>query len=290
MVVNEKADTATELIADGAEVVAEQMTHVAEMSRALSPRHITIGAVAVVTGMAIGGFAGYRFAEKRLSTKFETLMEEETDKLRQHYIQKAAAKAEQIAKPNLVKMVQDLGYTPQGEPMEIIPATPSAIMQTATNNDEAVVEVHVETVNVFEDGINPVYKKGADWDYAMEVKARDPRFPYVIHYDEWQENPHEHDKEDLTFYEGDEVLADDNDKVVEHADEAIGLSNLEFFGHGSGDPNVVFIRNEVREIDYEIARSNGMYAQEVHGFDPDQIRDIRHSNESRRGRARFDDD
>ncbi len=279
----------TELVADGAETVAEQMTHVAEVSRALTPRHIAIGVGAVVVGVAVGGYVGYRFAEKRLSTKFEKLMQEETDKLRQHYVQKTVAKTTSV-KPDLDKMVEDLGYTPQGEPIEIVPATPSAIMQAAKENDEArAVEVKVETVNVFESNAD-ILQSGADWDYAQEVKARDPRFPYVIHLDEWQENPQEHDKMDLVFYEGDEVLADDNDKVVDHADEAIGLANLELFGHGSGDPNVVFIRNEVREIDYEISRSHGMYAQEVHGFDPEQIRDIRHSNESRRGRPRFDDD
>lgn len=285
----ERTDQVTELIADGAETVAEQMTHMAEVSRALAPRHIAIGAVAVAAGVALGGFVGYRFAEKRLSTKFETLMEEETNKLRQHYVQKATAKAEQRAKPALDKMVQDLGYTPQGEPIEIVPATPSAIMQAATENDEARVEVKVETVNVFE-STDHILQKGADWDYAQEVKARDPRFPYVIHMDEWQENPQEFEQENLVFYEGDEVLTDDNDQVIADADEAVGLSNLSRFGHGSGDPNTIFIRNEVREVDYEIARSHGMYAQEVHGFDPDQIRDIRHSNEIRRGRERFDDD
>lgn len=282
----EKTDTATELLADGAEVIAEQFTHAAEISRAMTPRQLGISISAVVIGAALGGYAGYRFAEKRLATKFEALMVEETEKLRQHYTQKVTAKAEQVGKPALNKVVQDLGYTPQGEPMEIIPATPSAIMQAATVQDEPTVEVNVETVNVFETQDGAKF----EWDYAVELKSRDVRIPYVINYVEWQENPHGHEKVDLVYYEGDEVLSDDSDKVVEYADEAVGLSNLERFGHGSGDPNVVFVRNEVREIDYEIARSHGMYAQEVHGFDPEQIRDIRHANENMRGRSRFDDD
>lgn len=285
--VKETADIATDVIADGAEVIAEQFTHAAEVSRALTPRHLMLSTGAVMVGVAIGGYVGYRFAEKRLSTKFETLMAEETEKLRQHYIQKVTAKTEQVAKPKLGKMVQDLGYSSQEvSEIDILPATPSAIMQAGTENDDPQVEVNVETVNVFETQ-NAVE---LEWDYAKEVKARNPRIPYVIHHDEWQENPQEFDKVDLVYYEGDEVLADDRDQVIGDPDEAVGLTNLELFGHGSGDPNTVFVRNEVREVDYEIARSHGMYAQEVHGFDPDQIRDIRHANESMRGRSRFDDD
>lgn len=282
---NETANLATEVIADGAEAVAEQMTHVAEVSRALTPRHIAIGTGAVVIGVALGGYVGYRFAEKRLSTKFEALMAEETDKLRKHYIQKASAKVEQSTKPALDKVVEDLGYTPQGEPLEIVPATPSAIMQAATDNDEARVEVNVETLNVFESR-----DEASEWDYATEIKTRDPRFPYIIHHDEWEENPQEFDQHNLVFYEADEVLTDDSDQVIAEVDEAVGVDNLNRFGHGSGDAGTLFVRNEVREIDYEIARSHGMFAQEVHGFDPDQIRDIRHANESARGRPRFDDD
>lgn len=279
----EKADKVTELVADSADTVAEQMIHVAEVSRALTPMQIGIGVGAVVAGLAIGGFVGYRFAEKRLSTKFETLMQEETDKLRKHYVQKAAAKS---GKPDLGQAVEDFGYAPQ-EVSEIVPVTPSTIMRAAVAPEEpTVTQVIIEELNVFDNGTST----DPEWDYSVEVKARDIRFPYVIHLDEWQENPQEFNQTNLVFYEGDEVLCDDDDKVVPDPDEAVGINNLDRFGDGSGDPDVVFIRNEVREIDYEIQRSKGMYAHEVHGFDPEQIRDIRHANESMRGRLRFDDD
>lgn len=279
------ANETTEFIADGADAISEQFTQMAEVSRALTPRQMAIGAGAVIAGVAIGAYVGYRYAEKRLSTKFEALVEEETDKLRQHYIQKTVAKTTNV-KPDLEKVVQDLGYAPQDEPISILPATPSAIMQAATEPEEPRVEVNVETVNVFD----AQAKQEAGWDYSKELKERDIRFPYVIHLDEWTENPQEFEKIDLLFYEGDEVLADDNDQALDHIDEMVGLSNLDRFGQGSGDPNTVFVRNEVREVDYEIARTHETYAHVVHGFDPDEIRDIRHENNTMRGRSRFDDD
>ena len=52
------------------------------------------------------------------------------------------------------------------------------------------------------------------------------------------------------------------------------------------DPNTVYIRNPRLEVDYEVIRSEGTFAQEVHGFSGD---DLQHS-ERRRRRRRFDDE
>jgi len=41
---------------------------------------------------------------------------------------------------------------------------------------------------------------------------------------------------------------------------------VEKFGHGSGDPNVVYIRNEQYTAEIELCRSPNSYAEEVHGF------------------------
>lgn len=300
--VGEHANAVTEVVADGAEAVAEGFTHVAEVSRALTPRQVAIVATAVVVGVAAGGFVGYRFAEKRLSTKFDQLLEEETTNLKAYYAQKVQAKEEQLGKGDLQARVEELGYTPQGEAITAVQATPASIMKAAKENQEAleaaerereaVASPEPEPVNVFEqrDAAEAAIRADAipEWDYAVEMKARDPRVPYVIHVDEFRENLHEHAQVDLTFYEGDEVLAGDNDTVVQDMDEAIGADNLHRFGHGSGDPHTVFVRNMVREIDYEIARSNGRYAQDVLGFSDEQLS---HSDQShRKHRSRFTDE
>lgn len=295
-----------ELFADGAEAVADQLNTVAEVSRKLTSRQIAITSGAVVVGVAIGSYAGYRFAEKRLSTKFETLMQEETEKLREHYDAKLEAVKAQT-KPSLVdkatalrqqdeadQIVVDQGY---GGDLDIVPPSADAVMQEAREKAAGVARenyaiqkaneaVERETVNIFE-ARDEAAAAIEVWDYAKELKSRDPRYPYVVHLDEWQENSSEYEKMDLTYYEGDEVLANDRDQALGDTEDAIGIDNLAKFGHGSGDPNVVFIRNDVREVLYEVNRSGGMYAQEVHGFDPDQIQ---HSDYQSRRRMKFDDD
>jgi hypothetical protein len=77
------------------------------------------------------------------------------------------------------------------------------------------------------------------------------------------------------------------DEVIDEQDELIGLANLSRFGHGSGDPNIVYVRNEEKKLDIEIVHSDRKYAVEVHGFADDEIR---HSSMKRRSPRRSDDD
>jgi hypothetical protein len=72
----------------------------------------------------------------------------------------------------------------------------------------------------------------------------------------------------LTYYEGDGVLSDDRDDVIEDPQTMVGTEFPKWFGDLSGDENVVFIRNGAREVDFEITRSGGSYGEEVAGFDP----------------------
>lgn len=96
-------------------------------------------------------------------------------------------------------------------------------------------------------------------------KDRDTSTPYVVTLDEFYENEQEHTQHSVTYYEGDEVLADERDQVIEDI-SLIGKDNLAF-GHLSNDPNVVYVRNDQKKMDFEIARSEGKYAHEVLGFE-----------------------
>jgi hypothetical protein len=54
------------------------------------------------------------------------------------------------------------------------------------------------------------------------------------------------------------------------------------FGHGSGDPNVVYIRNEKLQAEYEVLRDPGSYEIEVLGGHVEremQEVDLKHSRQ-----------
>lgn len=318
------ADEATELVADGAEVVAEQFTNVAKVSRRVSGRDVSLVLLGLGVGAVAGGYVGFRIAEKRMRVKFDELLEEETVQVREHYHQKLMAHDAESQKPALSDLAtfsqqqktaeelpEELGYVPPSASATLSGKTPAQIMRDAPETEQMreVREEGERMVSEIED-VNPDRRgeraqfvretqnifaerdaKAPVWDYSTEIKSRNPAFPYVVHTDEYRENLLEHDQKDLTFYEGDGVLCGDNDVIVDDQDEAIGIDNLNRFGHGGADGNTVHVRNEVREIDYEVVRSHGSYSLEVHGIDPDETEDnIQHSDRSWRGRQTFEDD
>jgi hypothetical protein len=120
-----------------------------------------------------------------------------------------------------------------------------------------------------------------DWDYEAELKHRDPRRPYIIHRDEFFQDEMNYSdlggQRTFTWYAGDQVLVDEKDIPI--YDQAARVGEL-VFGHGSGDPSIVYVRNEEHEEEYEIVMDDGAYqvvvlgGQIESGMEQD---DIRHS-------------
>lgn len=135
------------------------------------------------------------------------------------------------------------------------------------------IEEHLERHSIFAN-------TGDDWDYEVEKKLRKKGEPYTIHYDEFfeeDEDTFDFAQVSCTFYEGDAILVNNSDGVPIYNHPTI-VGDMRF-GHGSKDPNVVYIRNEKRKAEYEIIREEGAYAHEVMGLDEDndRTRNIRHS-------------
>lgn len=80
------------------------------------------------------------------------------------------------------------------------------------------------------------------------VKKSDGKRPYVISPDEFAEDD-EYDKISLTLY-ADNVLADEDDEVIDDVDKIVGVGNLNSFGAFEDDS--VFVRNDILKADYEI--------------------------------------
>lgn len=141
----------------------------------------------------------------------------------------------------------------------------------------AVGEPKAEVRNIFVNG-TPIVD--GDWDMEAEEAKRNPAQPYVISHDEFMENSYEHPQHSLTYYAGDDVLVDERDEMINDVERLVGTSSLGLFGHGSRDPNIVYVRNENPgvEADFEIALSHNKFSEEVMG--------LRHSDESSSPRFR----
>ena len=85
-------------------------------------------------------------------------------------------------------------------------------------------------------------------NYTENKEVPKVKPPYVISPDEFGEIE-EYATETLYYYK-DHVLADDQDNIIEDADDVIGVGSLTHFGEYEDDS--VFVRNDREETDYEI--------------------------------------
>ena len=123
---------------------------------------------------------------------------------------------------------------------------------------------------------------GDEWDYKTEIQARDRSKPYIIHIDEFLGDEKGYGSQaTLTWYEKDQILCDSHDKPIYNHNDVVGEL---IFGHGSNDSNVVYIRNEQLEAEFEVIRDEGSYEEIVLGEQMEketQAEELRHSHQMR---------
>jgi hypothetical protein len=121
----------------------------------------------------------------------------------------------------------------------------------------------------------------SDWDYKEEQRRRSELAPYVLHKDEFFADEKDYTQITLTYYAGDDILTDEDDKPIYNHRSIVGDMK---FGHGSGDPNVFYVRNDKNRAEYEILLHEGLYSVEVLGLEIEnnqRARDIKHSEHTK---------
>jgi hypothetical protein len=127
---------------------------------------------------------------------------------------------------------------------------------------EIVVEHQPNFINIFtnEGTIN--------WDYEEEKENRSMDKPYILHQDEYFAKETEYSQSTLTYYSGDDILVDEQEVPIYNYKAVVG--DLQF-GHGSDDPNVVYVRNDKLSGEYEVIKDSGLYEIEVLGNEYESI-------------------
>jgi hypothetical protein len=230
--------------------------------------------------MALGFAEGYFTADRRLRKRYAEMTEYEIKQAKAFYsrLHKTGeyATPESTADKLMVDATEALRtYLGEEEVLSNLP-------ESDPKEEESVTEEANEPDEI------PRHERPVKQNVFTQPVDRDFSLPYSITMEEYMENPNDHDQITLTYYTGDEVLADERDKPMDDVDGIVGRYNLEFFGRDSGDDNVVLVRNDKIELDFEITKSDGTFAHQVLGFDEEELK---HSDTMRRrGRRRWDDD
>ena len=149
-------------------------------------------------------------------------------------------------------------------------------------SSKKVVETIIEPIPPTDDEVElvtrSVFDKTEDWDYEEEKKKRNKEEPYVLHKDEFFAEESDYSQVTVTYYGGDNILTDEDDTPIYNHEQVIGPL---LFGHGSGDPNVFYVRNDRRRTEYEVVYDEGLYSVEVLGLEIEnnqRVEDLKHSN------------
>ena len=233
---------------------------------------VQVSIVAVVAAMsAVGGAA---LGAKLAIDKYAAELQQKADEALQREIiatrnyLKVQNKTEEFATP------EQALETLHPEKVEALKSAAAALVSYG-GHDLRPRPGTVEVVNnVFTDAA--IVPEG--FDYEEELKRRDPDKPYLITKDEFFENGPNYDQLSFTYYEKDGVLLNQEDEIVDDF-RGVGAENLMRFGHGSEDPNVVYVRNVNANLDFEISLSKDSYAESL-GFTPDDddLTELQHSD------------
>lgn len=183
-------------------------------------KDMLIKGIIFITGAAIGSVVTW----KLVKTKYEKIANEEIDSMREYYNRKK------------------------------VPAK-------LNDTDEDTDSVDTKSIEEIRDMVQELGYKN---DVVMKEQAEkedeeedeDMYGPEVIAPEEsWEQD---YPTITLIYYEGDNVLADEKNKIITNIDELVGKDFASHFGEYEDDS--VFIRNNRLKVYYEILRDTGTYA------------------------------
>lgn len=220
-------------------------------------RYVWTGA-SMALGLTVGAVSGYFVAKKRLETKYEALVKKDIAEARLFYA--TLYKKDGFETPEAA--ANTLGFEPV-----IDDGTSEAAKMIAQRRQMVVAVDALKRYQGGEKNVNIFTTSDPELPSEDELRNRTEEAPYVITKDEFLTNETGYTQVTLTYYEGDEVLADDQDQSVPDLDALVGDNNVPAkFGWRSKDPNIVYVRNDAMDIEFEILRSTGKYSEEVAGF------------------------
>lgn len=212
---------------------------------------LKIAGVATLSA-GVGVVVGYKIAEKRLVAQFEERLETETAGMKEFYTNvKQKYDTPEEAAAALIPQVEETSQDPRQKNQRV-------------QYNKIVKEEKYDGIDEFVEG-QPAVDQGIVHRNVFDDPP--PGDPRIITQEDFMANETGYEQATLTFYEKGGVLADTRDEVIENADDVVGRIFSSNFGEGSSDPNVVHIRNDRIQMEFEVVRSENSYERDVLGQD-----------------------
>lgn len=169
----------------------------------------------------VGAAIGSLVTWKLVKTKYEQITNEEIDSMKEYYEEKYSTKEDDKEEKLSVEEIRD------------------KIQELRENNERVIAECESDEENKEEEDEEEVEK------------------PYVIEPEEiWEQ---EYPTITLTYFEADDILADESNKIIKNIDELVGEDFADHFGEYEDDS--VYVKNDRLQVYYEILRDTGSYSE-----------------------------
>lgn len=219
----------------------------------------TAFALGAVAGLAVGGAAGYFFTKRQLENDYRQDLEDAVAEVKEYY------------QGTLVKRYADPGEAVE----ELIPESTAAdrLVESAKKQQADIIEEMAYDGSDPDEPVTETVK-----NIFEERNQRKPGLPYLIDQEEFMEEYHDeatgrpYDKMNFTWFDGDGVLAFEDETIVDNPDELVGLDNMNRFGEGE-DSMLLHIRNEKAFTDYEVAKDERTFSEVVFGITEEELED-----------------
>lgn len=236
------------------------------LSQLVTDRRVRVTAVSVLSAVGGAGLS-YALTKRHMTLEFEKLLDKELEAARKYYqdlyfLDGTSVKDEPVA-DGLTRL-----YSGESQGDGDLSADSDRKMtreefEASRRNTKVVIDEPKETVrrNTFD-----YAEKVEEYDLEAEMRKRSADTPYIITQEEFFENEPSYTQVSISYFRGDDVLADEQDDAFQDHSVIGGSDNLRF-GYGSNDKNLVYIRNDEIETDFEVTHSYGTFASEVLGLE-----------------------
>lgn len=237
-------------------------------------KYILIAGFSVIS-FAGGGASGYFYSRKKLESQYADELQKETAAIERYYqMQYKAGEFETPETALKAKMAEKIEVDPEDVPSdqmdkenlenpEVVRRAGQALRDYQgrfkstrdVSNEEIVKEQNVFSREAIQE---------KDESDEMVSNVKDPR---IITENEFNDHCG-YEQTSLYYYAGDGTLVDDDNTIIADGeiDDIVGKANLDVFARMSDDKNLIFVRNEKRQMEYEILRDHSAYGETVAGF------------------------
>lgn len=131
--------------------------------------------------------------------------------------------------------------------------------------DSETASIDMDRIKNFQESVNIISNNSYDSPIPNEIEMAEKEYPtedtyeykepYLIGVEEWEENPSQYEKVEVSLYDDGALVVDDTDELLDV--DCIGMKNFKLYTDTDPAATIMYVRNEQLMTDYEVDTCNG---------------------------------